>query len=66
MLNGKVLQNEGRGRGGRGGGGRGGRGGGERGERGRGEGRLRTKATSYICTSTAMCCFYISEFAYRS
>ena len=43
MLNGKVLKNEGRGRG--------------------GGGRLRTKATSYICTSTGMCSFYISEFA---
>ena len=65
MLNGKVLKNEGRGRGGRGGGGRGERGEGGEGE-GRGEGRLRTKATNYICTSTDMCCFYISEFAYRS
>ena len=61
MLNGKVLKNEGRGRGGR----EGGEGEGREGE-GRGEGRLRTKATNYICTSTGMCCFYISEFAYRS
>ena len=61
MLNGKVLKDEGRGRGGRGGGREGERrrGGGEERERG----KLRTKPTSYICTSTGMCCFFISEFA---
>ena len=68
----KSIEERRMGEGGRGGrGGSGGRGGGGEGEgregggggwRG-GRGRLRTKATSYICTSIGMCCFYISEFA---